>query len=755
MSYETKETEEIKGNIILNILQNVDLINDANIGSGLDLFVTSLAQEVGELYDDLDVVYEGTRISTAGGEDLEELGLLVGVTRNTGTKATGTITVERNDPASSNFTISSGAILGTQPNTGETQYQFVTTENIIFKSSIEDENTTFIDGITKYKFNQRFVDSITAIDDGTTTFTKDTDYSLTKDFDGIIINPSNVVLINDCETPGDWTEGDEADAPTQNSSEFIEGSNALNLLKSGSSTTAMSYTHTFSSTFDMTTNSLLLSVYIKDSTELNKINNIKITVSDDASFTENFNITFTTSLETGWNRLILDRNDSEVTTTQNPDYTQMKYVKIEITTEASSDTFSAGELLMDFWFASTYENYEGDIYEWDTSQTVPSDGATLNIDYVPLSYEIDIEAEEVGDEYNIGKGQLTFKISALTNIDRIYNYTSTTGGIDKEVDVDYRERIKNASSLANVATSPAIKENVESLEFVQTVTVNDTPLTSQTNESHVYNDTTKTFVLDNKVVIDDSNLVIFDTFNSLDGAINDSVSTITLHDASSFPSSGTIQIDDELIDYTGKSSNDLTGATRGVDGTTAASHDDDTKVITKPYEKITDYAVSEANNEIDFDQGGSEPSDGDTVYVDYDYNKLGHFEVFVAGKLGSLNSFEIVEIEELLDDIKSAGIDYNITEPTFVSVDVTATVTKSDSADATAVETDVENAIDEYISSLDIGENVLLSGVIHAAMGVNGVDNISVSDIGGGGSADFSITTSQKASTGAISLTVN
>ena len=43
-------------------------------------------------------------------------------------------------------------------------------------------------------------------------------------------------------------------------------------------------------------------------------------------------------------------------------------------------------------------------------------------------------------------------------------------------------------------------------------------------------------------------------------------------DASGFASSGTIQIGLEFITYTGKSSNDLTGATRGARGSTAVAH---------------------------------------------------------------------------------------------------------------------------------------------------------------------------------------
>jgi len=59
---------------------------------------------------------------------------------------------------------------------------------------------------------------------------------------------------------------------------------------------------------------------------------------------------------------------------------------------------------------------------------------------------------------------------------------------------------------------------------------------------------------------------------TLNGTINNSVTTITLTSSTGFSSSGTVRIGDELITYTGKSSNDLTGCTRGTNSTTAASH---------------------------------------------------------------------------------------------------------------------------------------------------------------------------------------
>ena len=61
---------------------------------------------------------------------------------------------------------------------------------------------------------------------------------------------------------------------------------------------------------------------------------------------------------------------------------------------------------------------------------------------------------------------------------------------------------------------------------------------------------------------------------TLNGSIDAVTTTIVLTDASQFPSSGTsyVQIGSEEISYTGKSGNTLTGVTRGVRNTTAASH---------------------------------------------------------------------------------------------------------------------------------------------------------------------------------------
>jgi len=59
---------------------------------------------------------------------------------------------------------------------------------------------------------------------------------------------------------------------------------------------------------------------------------------------------------------------------------------------------------------------------------------------------------------------------------------------------------------------------------------------------------------------------------TLTAAINDTDTTIPVASVAQMPDSGKIKINNEIISYTGISSLNLTGATRGVDNTTAASH---------------------------------------------------------------------------------------------------------------------------------------------------------------------------------------
>ncbi len=73
----------------------------------------------------------------------------------------------------------------------------------------------------------------------------------------------------------------------------------------------------------------------------------------------------------------------------------------------------------------------------------------------------------------------------------------------------------------------------------------------------------------NNAVFVDSSLTFTGVTSTLNGQISATATTITLTDSSSFPASGAVKIGTEIITYTGNSSNQLTGCTRGVVGAAA------------------------------------------------------------------------------------------------------------------------------------------------------------------------------------------
>ncbi len=78
----------------------------------------------------------------------------------------------------------------------------------------------------------------------------------------------------------------------------------------------------------------------------------------------------------------------------------------------------------------------------------------------------------------------------------------------------------------------------------------------------------------------------------LNGALNNSITTITVDDTRDFPEQGRLKVDDEEVFYTGKTPTTFTGCSRGVRGTVAVSHNDNA-VINNAYKVlITDFQVS-------------------------------------------------------------------------------------------------------------------------------------------------------------------
>ena len=70
----------------------------------------------------------------------------------------------------------------------------------------------------------------------------------------------------------------------------------------------------------------------------------------------------------------------------------------------------------------------------------------------------------------------------------------------------------------------------------------------------------------------------FKGMSNLTSDINDSVTTIPVYNTNPFTTSGTVQIGDEKIAYTGVDGTNLTGCTRASASTSAASHTADAQV---------------------------------------------------------------------------------------------------------------------------------------------------------------------------------
>lgn len=243
MSFTTKTESDIINDLLVNVVTNTDAITDVNVGSVLRIVIEALAKEIGDMYTEVQSIYDGTRMLTATSTDLENLGAIVGLTRNTGTKSSGDVSFIRNSTASSDFTISAGSIVSTNPALG-TQYKFIVKSDTTFDSDIT-ENILFKDGVENYKLTERLVGDLVSLT-GTAsssahTFVKNTDFSVTNVSGLYLPDVSSLVTIDTCESTTGWTKSTDATALALDTTNKTQGTNALKLGKSGTSSTSAYY----------------------------------------------------------------------------------------------------------------------------------------------------------------------------------------------------------------------------------------------------------------------------------------------------------------------------------------------------------------------------------------------------------------------------------------------------------------------------------------------------------------------------------
>lgn len=85
---------------------------------------------------------------------------------------------------------------------------------------------------------------------------------------------------------------------------------------------------------------------------------------------------------------------------------------------------------------------------------------------------------------------------------------------------------------------------------------------------------------------------------SMTASITASLTTITVDSTSSFPSHGRAIMDSEVFEYTGKTDTTFTGVTRGVEGTTASTHDGTSTAVTVTERDLNVWCVARYGDRI-------------------------------------------------------------------------------------------------------------------------------------------------------------
>ena len=704
MTFTEKDLQEIIADIIINVVDNVSEVTDANVGGIMRQMIESIALELEELYGQLDDVYSGSRIDTATGTDLEQLGKLVGVTRKAGTQALGDVTFVRNTPAGSDFTISSGLIISTQPNTGDEQLRFLTSSSTTFYASISDEEHTFKGGIYDYQLDERFIGNTTSVEitgeisASSVTFVNISDFNIIKSFDDFLVSPTTITTIDSCDATTDWTESDDADAVTTDSSSKKQGTASLNLGKSGTSSVNATWSKLLGTTVSGTSKDLVMWLYFANQTEIDKVDYIKIWLGSGGGITNSYEFKLNgSSLSTGWNLYRLQTGSASTIRNGTPSTSSYNYLRLRILTNNTSDTITLGNAKMDFWHFGTTYAYEGDIVRWSDTGNKPDNSSVFETDYTPLSREVECVAESVGEKYNVNKKKITYHVSNIPSINTISNYVVMSGGTDLEIDSDLKQRILYATELKGKATSEAIRQAILAVDGVASCTIDDMPERSVTSETHLFTSGTTVYKLDNEVLSLDSvtsptNLIV----EGLAGA-----TTVTF-----------------------------------LYGTDYTARYDDNGTIT---------------SELEWQAGGTSPDNNTLFYVDYTFDWLGHVTAFVSGVENPISASVLSNIEDAVDESRAAGITVTITEPTIVYVNVTCEISPNTAEGYvfTDIQTNVEEAIQNYINELETGVDVYVAELYAVIMGVTGVKNSSISLP----ASDVTITASQIAKAGVVTVT--
>lgn len=173
--------------------------------------------------------------------------------------------------------------------------------------------------------------------------------------------PLTPTTINVCDTPGNWTESADGITPTADTTTFKEGYNttddtSLNIGKSGTTDTEVSYYDSVSLDLSASGTYIWAWFYIEDATTLAKLSKAQLRIQDGSGNYRNWDF-LASILSTGWNLLSTgDISSFTSETATAPTLASISRVYLEFYTNQTSDTIALGDLKMDFFHYDTYDN---------------------------------------------------------------------------------------------------------------------------------------------------------------------------------------------------------------------------------------------------------------------------------------------------------------------------------------------------------------------------------------------------------------
>lgn len=375
-------------------------------------------------------------------------------------------------------------------------------------------------------------------------------------------------------------------------------------------------------------------------------------------------------------------------------------------------------------------------------------GIIVNGDYE--STPIRAKAVNPGSAGNVGSGRIVeFSSSPPLDGGLVTNKSSFSGGSDLESDEDLRDRYLTRLQSLSKGTPLSLKEAaLGTTDPVTGQTVVSASVLERFSEDEVI-----VYIDDGAGLVPEQVTLARDAFRS---GVGSGVSSLPLNNVEDFPDEGFVVASPEdsnqieILEFTSvnRTSNDLT-----LSGSTSNAHDspdevalvdvvsDSTEAGQRFYQTLRSPIVK-GSERVWVESGGSVTlqSEGNDYVINPGTGQIEFLSTLTAGSRVAVNysyyTGLIATVQRIItgdsDDEANfpgencASVRTYVEAPTIRRINVNISIVAQNGFDEADLSPVVQEALENYISSLGIGQDVIRAEIIERAMDVTGVLNVSV-----------------------------